>query len=531
MILRQDDYLHHKLGRIDEIKKERKNIRTAEEEYWYNRRLYDEYYVFSADSAMVYVNENLRLARETGDTDRENEWKINRSFLLAVTGLLKDAEEELYSITPQDLPKTLLGNYYGQLAYLYSHIDQLSGQRYGGIDYGRMSVVYEDSTTTHIPSTDPQYLWHKAQASIHDPDMRTEVIESLKEVVDNAPLDSRQDAMNAYVLARMYEANGDQENQIRYLVKSGMTDVAIANRDIASLEELAILLMNRGDIDRAYNYINYCQQQALTYPNHVRAATLTKTEAQVHRLYVDRLRESGHHLVMLLIVLGIAVVGLIIIIIYAVRRRRNLITSRSELQAANEQLNLNLRELSEAREAGVKTLTQLKEANERNKEMNEALKEASYVKEECIGAAFALTASYIDKLNDYRRSVSNLVRANSWNELRKLISDPSQINESLKELYSSFDSLFLNIYPDFVSDFNTLLKPGEEINVKPGELNTELRIYALVRLGITDSVKIANVLHCSPQTVYNYRLKIRRKARESEEKFVEQVKKLGKYQD
>ena len=98
----------------------------------------------------------------------------------------------------------------------------------------------------------------------------------------------------------------------------------------------------------------------------------------------------------------------------------------------------------------------------------------------------------------------------------------------MKDLYSSFDTLFLNIYPDFVKDFNDLLKEEERISVKPGELNTELRIYALVRLGITDSVKIASVLHCSPQTVYNYRLKVRNKAIVPRERFAELVKSLGK---
>ena len=528
MISLQDEYTAIKLAHIEEVKKKGRNVRTIDERYWWNRRMYDEYYVFSADSAMIYVDDNLRIARQTGDNDREAEWKINRSFLLAVMGLLRDAEEELAGIDLNTLPKNLVSDYYSQLAYLYSHMNMLSGDRPGKIDYGRMSVVYEDSTLSRIPSNDPQYLWHNAQASVGDPKKRQKIIGELKGKVDSSALDNRQDAMNAYVLARMYEAENDESNRMRYLAKSGMADVAIANRDIASIEELAEILMEKGDVERAYRYINYCQQQALIYPNHVRASKLTKTEAKVHKIYVDKLKKRESQLRILLIVLCVVVAMLTLIVFYALKGRKNLINSRTELENLNENLSKNISELSEARKGEAETMNKLREANDRITEINEALKEANYVKEECIGATFALSSGYIDRLTDFRKTVSRLVRSNSWKELRDLVTSTSLSQEDLKDLYSSFDTLFLNIYPDFVKDFNDLLKEEERISVKPGELNTELRIYALVRLGITDSVKIASVLHCSPQTVYNYRLKVRNKAIVPRERFAELVKSLGK---
>ncbi len=121
-----------------------------------------------------------------------------------------------------------------------------------------------------------------------------------------------------------------------------------------------------------------------------------------------------------------------------------------------------------------------------------------------------------------------MARANMWNELRLEVANPAVSTEDLKQFYKSFDSLFLSIYPDFVKDFNSLLRPDEQISVKPGELNTELRIYALVRLGIADSIKIASLLHCSPQTVYNNRLRTRNKAAMPKDTFDEAVKSLGK---
>ena len=532
MIENSSKFTRIKLDRIEDIKAEGRRARNDEEKYYFNSLLYDEYYVFSADSAMKYVNENLRIARKTGNTDRENEWKIKRSFLLSVMGLLKESEEELNDIEPQLLAKKQLGEYYNQRAYLYSHLDQFTGSRNGGeLSYKEMSRMYEDSTYNASSIEDPYYIWHKAQSGLPDKAKRDSLIVDMKRIVDKAKLDSRTDAMNAYMLSRLYEEGGDTDNRIRYLALSGIADVAIANRDIASIEELGKLIMERGDIDRAYRYINYCMQQAVTYPNHIRASSLAQVETEVHRKYIDKLKMSERRQSILIWTLAVAVVLLIIITGYALKRRSRLLQSKKELQESNERLNSNLKELSKARATSEETMTRLKDANVKIRDINEALKEANYVKEECIGATFALSSSYIDKLNDFRKTVRRLVRSNSWNELRELVSGSGMSSDDLKELYSSFDTLFLNIYPDFVKDLNGLLRPEEQIQVKAGELNTELRIYALVRLGISDSVKIAGVLHCSPQTVYNYRLRMRNKAAVPRETFAESVKSLGKFQN
>ena len=532
MIASQDVFMNRKLAKIKALMRDAKNVRTVEERYWANRHLYDEYFVFSADSAMKYANENLRISIQQGNGERENEWRIKRSFLFSVMGLLKESEEELSGMDPKTLPQDLLGSYYSQRAYLYSHLNQFAGDRPNlPLDYAHKSSLYEDSTFLAIPKSDPQYLWHKATARVGEPERRKEMIEEVKSMVDKSALDSRQDAMNAYVLSRLYGAEGDEENHLRYLIKSGIADVAASNRDIASLEELADILKKRGDIERAYRYINYCQQQAFSYPNHVRAATLAKTEAEVHKLYMDKIQAAGRGLSIMLWCLVVVMILLVAITAYAVKRRRKLARSQKELRESNERLNANLHELSESREAQENTLLKLQEANDQISEINRELKEANYVKEECIGATFALSSSYIDKLSEFRKTVNRLVRSNSWKELRELVSGSAMSSEDLRDLYHSFDTLFLNIYPDFVKDFNALLRPEEQITVKPGELNTELRIYALVRLGISDSVKIASVLHCSPQTVYNYRLKARNKAVVPREQFAEIVKSLGKFQN
>lgn len=169
--------------------------------------------------------------------------------------------------------------------------------------------------------------------------------------------------------------------------------------------------------------------------------------------------------------------------------------------------------------------------NEQLRDTNNQLRESNYVKEEYIGYVFSICSNYISKLDEYRKNINRKLKANQLEDVKALTDTHSMAQNELKEFYHNFDAIFLHIYPDFVSDFNALLHPDEQIVLKDGELlNTELRIYALVRLGITDSVKIAEFLHYSPQTVYNNRLKTRNKAIIPREEFAAVVRSLGRAQ-
>ncbi len=531
MIANEDSYVRTKLQMIHDIKVMRSKVGSQEELYWNNRLLYDEYFVFDADSAMRYAIANLEIAKHTGNKQWEYEWRINKSFTLSVMGLLNDAKEELSPINIDELSDQNKIKYYGQLAYLYSHISQLSDHRIiGGDDYDRISHSYEDSISSVITRDNPEYLWYAASAKVDKKEIPEGLVATLKTAVDTCALNSRTDAMNSYILSRLYDRLGDKENRMRYLILSGMADVSIANRDIASINELAQILLEDGDIDRAYTYVNFSQNQALRLPNRIRAAALANTVAEVHRLHEKKLRASQHNLTMALIVLFIILICLVLLIVMYKRRTRQLRKSREELKDANKVLTKNMEEITQSKTERDQLIANLQAANSHNEEISMTLREANYVKEECIGASFALCSSYIDRFEKYRKDILKLVKAEKWKELQQEVISASYSNRELKDFYRNIDTLFLNIYPDFVSDFNKLLRPDEQISVPAGELNTELRIYALVRLGISDSVKIAALLHCSTQTVYNYRLRIRNKAIIPKEGFAEAVKSLGKFQ-
>lgn len=174
--------------------------------------------------------------------------------------------------------------------------------------------------------------------------------------------------------------------------------------------------------------------------------------------------------------------------------------------------------------------SELKDLNTQLQEVNDQLRESNYVKEEYIGYVFNICSTYISKLEEFRKNINRKLKVGQIEDVKAMTDSSATASNELKEFYQNFDTIFLHLYPDFVGDFNALLLPEERIELKEGELlNTELRIHALIRLGITDSVKIADFLHCSAQTVYNNRLRTRNKSIIPKEDFINAVKKLGKY--
>ena len=338
-------------------------------------------------------------------------------------------------------------------------------------------------------------------------------------------------AINSYMLAIMFYNEGDEDNYVKYLIYSAIADIKICNRDIASLEELSNILYLREDIDRGYTYISYCFKAALLYPNRVRVINISTVMDKLQQAYRERNKIQESKLRKSLYTTSILSIVLLISILLIYFQFRKLSRSRKKLNESNRLLNSHVKELSEAQRMLGEVNGELSEVNEKLKVINNQLLESNYVKEEYIGYVFSICSNYITKLEEYRKNISRKLKAGQIDDIKSLTSNITMVQSELKEFYHSFDAIFLHVYPDFVKDFNSLLRPEEKIMLKEGELlNTELRIYALVRLGINDSMKIAEFLHCSPQTVYNNRLKTRNKAIIPKEEFTETVRSLGKMQ-
>lgn len=535
MILRREEYRGMKEERIRMLQKQFNNQVSIEESFYVNKLFYEEFYVYNADSAMAYADKNLDIALQLKRKDWEYVWKINKSFLLSATGLLKEAEDELKSVPVKELSGDVLTDYYGQMVYLWSHFGQYTGSQSENVQrsYLDKERMYRDSVYSVVKPSHPLYLWYKGcYFQYQGEDEMRKVIPELTQVLDSASLETRYDAMNAYILGSIYRDLGDMDNYMKYLAYSSMADITSCNKDIASLEELGTFLFSLGDIDRAYSYINYCLQNALFYNNRVRIMGISGIIDQINGVYQEHMRQQGERVRSYLVIVSVLSVVLLLSIIYIYFKLRQLATSRSKLREMNGELNRHVYDLSEAQKQLKEVNDKLQALNVELKDVNAQLRESNYVKEEYIGYVFSICSNYINKLDEYRKNINRKIKTNQIDEVKAMTDRPTMAQKELKEFYKNFDAIFLHVYPSFVSDFNELLLPEERIVLKEGELlNTELRIYALVRLGINDSVKIAEFLHCSPQTVYNNRLKVRNKAIVPKEQFAETVRLLGKMKE
>ena len=512
--------------KIAQLKKKLSNAANFEEEFWINKMLYDESFVFNADSAMKYVDRNIQIATELKKKDWQDEWLINRSFMFAATGLLKEAGEVLEKVDSTSLSDGLKLSYYYQRSYLYSHLGQYMGdQKQVNNKYYNEFENANKHMLALVRPKDPLYWWCVASCNELSPE--DSLFSALENVVLSSHHNTRLDAMNAYGLSNMYKRIGDKEKTMIYLIYSAMADLRVCNRDIASLQELSSLLYDAGDIDRAY--MNYCLKAALLYPNRVRIINISTELDKIYANYQQRDIRWRNSLQNYLYVVTFFSIILVLALIGLYRQTKKLRKSRTELDSANHSLNQHVVELSQMHKQLALANQELQNLNELLRSANQKLQESNDVKEEYIGYVFSICSNYISKLDEYRKNINRKLKTGQFEEARQLTDNSSLTQNELKDFYANFDAIFLRVYPDFVADLNSLLRPEEQILLKDAsELNTEVRIYALVRLGINDSVKIADFLHCSPQTVYNHRLRMRNKAIIPKDKFAEAVRLLGR---
>lgn len=529
LLVKSETFVAEKQERIKRLRENYKSATDLERRYWLSSELYDEYCAYDSDSALYYANTALAYARQMGRKDLVNEMQLNRSYVFSATGLLEQADECLKEINLDSLPTHLALKYCDRVLFLSTHRDQYIGVKRETEVYSLMVDSLLQSMLTKIKPDNPQYVWLRGWSSLNVPEKAREVIPEVAAIVNSTDYTTRGNAMDAWVLSKLYERVGDEQNHLKYLILSAIADVRASNKEIASLEELASMLYSMGDLDRANSYINHSIAYANDYKSRVRLGQLAKLQEQIlgaiHERQNRQEAANNWYLGILIFILCV----LVFAIFYIMRQNRLLRKSRQTLNEANGELSRRVKELSDIKEELKTANDKLSGMYETAKENARQLAEVNEEKEAYIANIFAICSNYINKLEDFRANINKMLTARQFDKALRLVKSPELSYSEVKELCSAFDEIFLQIYPDFVEDFNQLLRPEERIELKdPGKLNTELRIYALVRLGMNDSVRIAKFLHCSVQTVYNTRQRTRNKAIVPRDEFAKAVMALGK---
>ena len=530
LLEQQDLFVRVKEERIKQLKMQYSRVKDVKELYAMNRMVYLEYRVYDADSALHYINKNIQLAQQTNNRTWEVVSLLEQSFVLTSSGLLTEALKAVSDIQPEELPQNLRSEYFGRLCTLYSRLRDYSSENSQLSEhYNNLQKAFRDSVYLTATPDELRYWNCRAWLNLGTPEIQPvkQAFEENKQTLSN---DSRKYSIATYNLSAIYRSENNESKYLENLILSAMADIRSVNGDIGSLQEIAEYLFKHGEIDRAYNYILYCSQKAMLFHNRVRIVKMSHLQNQIYKAYQEQSRTQQKRLQASLIAVSFLFLVLIGALLFIRKQMRRLKEANLKLDNTNQKLSVNMDALSTAHQRLEEVNMQLKDLNTQLQEVNDQLRESNYVKEEYIGYVFNICSTYISKLEEFRKNINRKLKVGQIEDVKAMTDSSATASNELKEFYQNFDTIFLHLYPDFVGDFNALLLPEERIELKEGELlNTELRIHALIRLGITDSVKIADFLHCSAQTVYNNRLRTRNKSIIPKEDFINAVKKLGKY--
>jgi hypothetical protein len=525
----EDMFVRIKEERIMQLKMQYSRVKDVEELYTMNRMVYLEYRVYDADSALHYINRNIQLAQQTHNRTWEVVSLLEQSFVLTSSGLLTEALKAVSGIRPEELPQNLRSEYFGRLCTLYSRLRDYSSENSQLSEhYDSLQRAFLDSV--YLTATPDELRYWNCRAWLY---MGTPEIEPVKQALEEnkqaLPDDSRKYSIATYNLSAIYRRENKESKYLENLILSAMADVRSVNGDIGALQEMAEYLFKHGEIDRAYNYILYCSRKAMLFHNRVRIVNMFHLQNQIYRAYQEQNHIQQKRIQASLLAVSLLFLALIGAFLIIRKQMCRLKEANWKLDRTNQKLSVHMDALSATHQRLEEVNVQLKDLNTQLQEVNDQLRESNYVKEEYIGYVFNICSTYISKLEEFRKNINRKLKVGRIEDVKAMTDSSATASNELKEFYQHFDTVFLHLYPNFVEDFNVLLLPKERIELKEELLNTELRIHALIRLGITDSVKIAEFLHCSAQTVYNNRLRTRNKSIIPKEEFINAVKKLGKY--
>lgn len=503
---RKATYEQQKEQHLQSIKKLTVTANSPENLYMILDKLYAEYYNYNNDSAFHYANVKKQLTTSKGLTDRAVDSSLDWAEVQLIAGMFKECSEILDNIRFGETDSIYRPKYYYLYRSLYRAMASVAIEDSLAKSYTAKGLEYLEKRQRILDPQSIDYLYSQAEELQNRKEHR-QAIELLLGWLQKPDVKVQEQAVLAFMIASSYQQEGNKEKAMHYYALSAINDVKLATHKHTSLHRLASILYEEGDIERAYSYINYAMSDALSVNFRVNIHYITRLLPIIQQSHDKMIKEKRLQLRILTTGISFLSVCLLVTIFIVYKGKKKISDAKLSLDRMN---------------------SELKEVNSKLTYSNTCLLESNNIKEAYIGYYMDLCSGYINKVEEYRNNLNNIARNEGTAEVMKAIRKPSFLKNDLDSFYESFDSAFLKIFPDFVEQFNALLQTDKQIYPKQEELlNTELRIFALIRLGIGDSIKIAEFLRRSPSTIYNYRVKYRNAALNNRDDFDNQVRNIG----
>lgn len=498
--------------RVTNIKDGVRGIKLSpEQQYDLNQRLYDEYVAYKFDSAFYYIEKNVNALSASADHDRFAASAVRMAHILAVTGLFDRARRLLDKVNPDSISDQQKIAYYTQQSELNLYRSEMAEFTNYFYDYIKRAQYYRQLVMQIAPKDSYDYVFNRATYICEVGDIE-EAIRILEAYLNKTEQGTRIYSIITSTLAFFYQNKGVSEKQEYYLLLSAISDERSAIRENNSLRSLSELLMDRGNYDDAYRYLLQAISEAKFYGSRIRLMQVGRMAPQILQLYDAERTRTQQRTSLLLMVISFISIILAGIIVYT------LILYRKKHAAGLKIIEMN---------------KMLASHSEEIESVNTQMKEANRIKEEYIGRFLELSSQLISDSEQRLKQLNRLARERKLEELYAELKTMEPVNKGIRKFHSHFDTAFLNIYPNFISEVNNLLNPECRFDVEQDgtpvkHLSTELRVLALIRLDITDNQEIADILRSSITTIYTYRSKIKARAI-NKESFEDDVRKIATY--
>lgn len=508
-------YINQKESRITKIKKQSRQGHTPQQLLTAYYKLYKEYKAYQSDSSIYYIHQAIDLAKRNNMKSDITKLRSLLALQYSTSGAFTEALHVLQSIDKKTLNNSNKKDYYiafyhvyGELGFSNIQIDTDLSQ-----EFYRKQNCCRDTLFSILSPNSEDYLMRK-EVLLTSQNKLKEALKINDIRLSKCKKGSHEYGIVAYYRHLIYRSLKDEDMVKYWLLQSAICDVKCAINDQASLWILAEILSKEKDVERSYKYINFSWNANKRFSTRIRGWQISPVLGTIDHNYQAELKKANHRLIFAIICVSLLVIALALLTFYVNKQKSYLSNARNELKKTNTQLE----ELN----------NKLSSTNGMLKASNDKLNESNGVKEEYIGQFLGACSHYIDKLDKMRLNVNKMVKNKQYNELYSMTKSSEVKEQELEELYANFDKVFLNLFPNFVEDLNGLLKEECQIHLSsPNKLSAIVRVFALIRLGIEDSTKIAEFLHYAVNTIYNYRAKLRNGAINDRNEFEKKVRELG----
>ena len=502
-----DDKIKHKKyyeikkkNHIQKLKKEALLYKNNDSiSYHLNYLIVEEYVGYQCDSAYIYSDKNKEIANRSNNEIWLYKNLLQRSVLLSTTGLFVESKEILDHINPEALPSPLRFSYNSAYECLYSNLSDYSGgdSPYNKIYKNKLADYYNSAYKALKPGDPFYYLFLSHKNRIENNWSQAE--QNVNKFLETTHPGTRLHAIGSFCKAVIDAKLGNIESQERCLIYSAISDIESSTKENRSMQDLASILYQKGETVRAYKYIQSSLEDANFYNARFRNIQISKVQPIIEETYLQTINTQNKQLRWSIFLISILFAGLGITMYFIYKQLKMIAKSRNELSKTNSVL----------------------------KSLNNKLDEANHIKEEYIAFFIRQNSNYLEKFERYKKLISIRLSTGQLDKLSAMVNDKKNEEMDLNELYHNFDQAFLRIYPNFVDEVNNLLRKEEKYNLKFGTLNTELRIFALIRLGINDTNQISEFLRYSLRTIYNYRSKVKAKSVIENDEFEAKIMQIG----